>query len=71
MTRSTELESELVSTTCYETRNAERESLLSQNRTASEEEDMNASLNIEEENTNALLFDHEMIKISISTKLNA
>jgi len=28
-------------------------------------------LNIEEENTNALLFDHEMIKISISTKLNA
>ncbi len=60
MTRSTELESESVSTTRYETRNAERESLLSQNQTASEEE-----------NTNALLFDHEMIKISISTELNA
>ncbi len=71
MTRSTELESELVSTTRYETWNAERESLLSQNWTASEEEDTKASLNIKEENTNALLFDHEMIKISISTKLNA
>ncbi len=71
MIKSTELESELVSTTRYETRNAERESLLSQNWTASEEEDTNASSNIEEENTNALLFDHEMIKISISTKLNA
>ena len=32
---------------------------------------MNASLNTEEENTNALLFDHEMIKISINTELNA
>ncbi len=71
MTRSTELESELVSTTCYETWDAERESLLSQNWTASEEEDTNASLNIEEKNTNALFFNHEMIKISISTKLNA
>ncbi len=71
MTRSTELESELVSTTRYETQNAERESLLSQNWTASIEEDMNASLNIEEKNTNALLFNHKMIKISISTKLNA
>ncbi len=71
MTRSTELESESVSTTRYETRNAERESLLSQNQTASEEEDTNASLNIKEENMNALLFNHEMIKISISTKLNA
>ncbi len=71
MTRSTELESESVSMTRYETRNAERESLLSQNWTASEEEDMNASSNIEEENTNALFFDHEMIKISISMKLNA
>ncbi len=60
MTRSTKLESESVSTTRYETRNAERELLLSQNQTASEEE-----------NTNALLFDHEMIKISISTELNA
>ena len=69
MTRSTK--SELVSIARYELRNARRESLLSQNRTASEEEDMNASLNIEEKNTNALLFNHEMIKISISTELNA
>ncbi len=44
----------------YKLRNARRESLLSQNRTASEEE-----------NTNALLFNHKMIKISISTELNA
>ena len=71
MIRSTKLESELVSTTRYETRDAERKSLLSQNWTASEEKDTNASSNIEEENTNTLLFDHEMIKISISTKLNA
>ncbi len=70
MTRSTELESESVSTTHYETWNAERESLLSQNWTASEEEDTNASLNIKKENINALLFNHEMIKISISTELN-
>ncbi len=60
MIRSTELESESVSTAHYELRNARRESLLSQNRTASEEE-----------NTNVLLFNHEMIKISISTELNA
>ena len=52
MTKSTELESESVSTARYE--------LLSRNWTASEEE-----------NTNALFFDHEMIKISISTELNA
>jgi len=71
MTRNTELESESVSIAHYELWNAERESLLSQNQTASEEENMNASLNIEEENMNALLFDHEMIKISISTELNA
>ncbi len=32
---------------------------------------MNASSDIKEENTNVLLFDHEMIKISISTELNA
>ncbi len=32
---------------------------------------MNASSNTEEKNTNALLFDHEMIKISINTELNA
>jgi len=60
-----------MSIACYEFQNAERESLLSQNQTASEEEDTNASLNIEEKNMNALLFDHEMIKISISTELNA
>jgi len=64
-------ESESVSIAHYKLQNARRESLLSQNQTASEEEDMNASLNTEEKNMNALLFDHEMIKISISTKLNA
>ena len=57
--------------TRYETQDAERKSLLSQNQTASEEEDTNASLNIKEKNTNALLFNHEIIKISISTELNA
>ncbi len=67
MTRS--LES--VSIARYDLQNVRRESLLSQNWTASEEEDMNASLNTEEKNTNALLFDHEMIKISINTELNA
>jgi len=71
MTRSTELESESVSIARYKLRNAERESLLPQNWTASEEEDTNASSNTEEENMNALLFNHEMIKISISTELNA
>ncbi len=69
MTRSTESES--VSIARYELRNARKKSLLSQNRTASEEEDTNASSNTEEENMNALFFDHEMIKISISTELNA
>ncbi len=44
----------------YGLQNARRESLLSQNWTASEEE-----------NTNALFFNHEMIKISTSTELNA
>ncbi len=67
MTRS----SESASIARYELRNARRESLLPQNRTVSEEEDTNASLNTEEENTNALLFDYEMIKISINTELNA
>ncbi len=62
---------ESVSIARYELRNARKESLLSQNWTASEEEDTNASSNTEEENTNALLFDHEIIKISISTELNA
>ncbi len=69
MTRSTESES--VSIAHYDFWNVRRESLLSQNWTASEEEDMNASSDTEEENMNALLFDHEMIKISISTELNA
>ena len=69
MTRSTESES--VSIAHYELQNARKESLLSQNWTASEEEDMNASLNTEEENMNTLLFDYKMIKISISTELNA
>ncbi len=32
---------------------------------------MNASSDTKEKNMNALLFDHEMIKISISTELNA
>ncbi len=69
MIRSTESES--VSIAHYDFQNVRRESLLSQNRAASEEEDTNASLNTEKENTNALLFDHEMIKISINTELNA
>jgi len=69
MTRSTESES--VSIARYDFQNVRRESLLSQNRTASEEEGTNASSDTEEENTNVLLFDHEMIKISISTELNA
>ena len=52
--------------------NVRRESLLSQNRAASEKEkDMNAMLNTEEKNVNALLFIYEMIKISINEKLNA
>ncbi len=69
MIRSTESES--VSIARYELWNARRESLLSQNQTASKEKDANASLNTEEKNMNALLFNHEMIKISISTELNA
>ncbi len=69
MTRSTESES--VSIAHYDFQNVRRESLLSQNWTASEEEDMNASSDTEEENMNMLLFDHKMIKISISIKLNA
>ncbi len=69
MTRSTESES--VSIAHYDFRNVRRESLLPQNWTASEEEDTNASSDTEEENMNTLLFDHEMIKISISTELNA
>jgi len=64
-------ESESVSIARYELQNVRRESLLSQNQTASEEEDTNASLNTEEKNMNVLLFNHEMIKISINTELNA
>jgi len=67
MTRS----SESTSIARYDLRNAKRESLLSQNQTASEEEGMNASSDTEEENMNALFFNHEMIKISINTELNA
>ncbi len=67
MTRS----SESASIACYDLQNARRESLLSQNWTASEEEDMNVSSNTEEKNMNVLFFDHEIIKISISTELNA
>ncbi len=71
MTRSTELESKSMSIAHYEFWNAEKESLLSQNWTASEEENMNASSDTEEENMNILFFNHEMIKISISIELNA
>ncbi len=59
MIRSTASES--VSIAYYELQNARRESLLSQNWAASEEE----------ENMNALLFVYEMIKISINEELNA
>ncbi len=69
MIRSTESES--VSIAHYDFQNVRRESLLSQNWTASEEEDTNASSDTEEKNMNALLFNHEIIKISISTELNA
>ncbi len=69
MIRSTESES--VSIAHYDFWNVKKESLLSQNWTASEEEDTNASSNTEKENMNILFFDHEMIKISISTELNA
>ncbi len=71
MIKSTELESKSVSIARYKLWNAERESLLSQNWTASEEEGMNALSNTEEKNMNSLFFNHEMIKISISTELNA
>jgi len=67
MTRS----SESASIAYYELQNARRESLLSQNQTASEEKNMNVLSNIKEKNMNTLLFNHEMIKISISTELNA
>ncbi len=55
----------------YDFQNVRRESLLSQNQTASEEEDINVSSDTEEKNMNILFFDHEIIKISISTELNA
>ncbi len=69
MTRSKKSES--VSIAHYELQNAKRESLLSHNQVASKEEDMNVMLNIKEKNMNILLFDHEMIKISINKELNA
>ncbi len=69
MIRSTESES--VSIAHYELWNARKESLLSHNWVASEEENMNAMLNIEEENINTLFFDYKMIKISINKELNA
>ncbi len=68
MIRSTESES--VSITHYDFQNVKRESLLSQNWTASEEKNMNASSDTEEKNMNVLFFNHEMIKISISIELN-
>ncbi len=69
MTRSTESES--VSIAHYDFQNVRRESLLSQNWAASEEEKgMNAMLNTEEKNMNVLLFVYEMIKISINEELN-
>ncbi len=67
MTRS----SESASIARYKLQNARRESLLLQNWTASEEKNMNASSDTKEMNMNMLLFDHEIIKISISTELNA
>ncbi len=67
MTRS----SESASIAHYDLQNAKRESLLLQNQTASEEEGMNASSDTEKKNINMLFFDHKMIKISISTELNA
>jgi len=63
--------SESASIAYYDLQNAKRESLLSQNQTASEEENMNASSDTEKENINMLFFDYKMIKISISTELNA
>jgi len=60
-----------VSIACYDFQNVRRESLLSQNQTASEKEDMNVLSDTEEKNMNVLLFNHEMIKISINTELNA
>ncbi len=67
MTRS----SESASIAHYNLQNARRESLLSQNWIASEEKDTNVSSDTEEKNMNMLLFNHKMIKISISTELNA
>jgi hypothetical protein len=62
--------SESASIACYQLQNAKRESLLTQNRTASEE-DTNASSDTEQENINMLFFDYKMIKIRINTELNA
>jgi hypothetical protein len=62
--------SESASIAHYELQNARRESLLTQNQTASEK-DMNASSDTEQKNMNALLLNYKMIKIRISTELNA
>ncbi len=55
----------------YEHRNARRESLLLQNRTVPEEGTNALPEETEQEDTNALPFDYRIIRISISTKLNA
>jgi len=59
-----------MSITHYELQNAKKESLLTQNWTALKE-NMNASSDTEQKNMNMLLFNYEMIKISINAKLNA
>ncbi len=65
-------ESESVSIARYDFQNVRRELLLSQNWAASKKEkDMNAMLNTEKKNMNALFFVYKMIKIKINEKLNA
>jgi hypothetical protein len=54
----------------YELQNVRRESLLTQNQAALEK-NMNVSSNTEQKNMNTLFFDYKMIKIRISTELNA
>jgi len=71
LTWSARSQQESVSIARYDFQNVKRESLLSQNWAASEEKNTNVSSNTEEKNTNALFFDHEIIKINIYTELNA
>ncbi len=71
LTWSARSQQESVSIARYDFQNVKRESLLSQNWAASEEKNTNVSSNTEEKNTNALFFDHEIIKININTELNA